>query len=687
MKHTFDLSLDKIRLTNLAYSLQREWLCTGDNGCYASSTLTLCHTRKYHGLYVAPQPALGQDNYVLLAQMQETVRQHGKEFHLGVTRYGDIYEPKGHKYLERFALMPHPCWWYRVGGVLLRKEILMHKRLNRLFIAYTLEEAHSPTTLELRPFCSFRRQHEIRCKGAGACEQVGILPSGIKLRMYPEYGDLFIESTRGIGFQERPDWYNNITYWQEQQRGYEAVEDWFTPGCFARPIAVGETVYLTVGVESFGSIEEKDLAAAFKEGKEQALPAESMRHCLENAAADLIVHRQGRTQIMAGYPWFGPWGRDTFIALPGLCLATRRFEVAEEVIDGMLADRKGALFPNVGTGEEAAYNSADAPLWFVHAVQQFMMAASEVSTPEPKPKSKSTAQKKAMDKASTASTDEPRRLWNKYGSSVLEVVEAYATGHHGGIGMGDDGLIYAAQAGKALTWMDAVVHGQPITPRAGAPVEINALWYNALRFALESVAQYGAARGKAQAAKDFAKRWQSVADEFPERFKNAFWSKDHGYLADVYVNGQGDFSLRPNQIIAAALPYKVISNKVCQLVVEKVSQVLLTPRGLRTLAPMDSRFEGVYEGDQATRDARYHQGIVWPWLLEPFACACQEVYGEQAKTILQKIWKHFEPALGELCMGTVAEIYDGNPPHAPRGAVSQAWSVSALLRINQMLQP
>lgn len=656
MKQHFDLSLDKIQLANLSDSLQREWLCTGENGCYASSTVAGCHTRKYHGLYVVPQPNLGQDNYVLLAQMQETVRQHGKAFHLGVTRYNDdIYEPKGHKYLEKFALMPHPCWWYRVGGVLLRKELLLHKRLNRLFIAYTLEEAHSPTILELRPFCVFRRQHGVSRRSANACEQVQILPSGIKLRLYEGYSDLFIEGLHGLGFEEKPDWYYDITYWQEEQRGYEAREDWFTPGLFRMPIRIGETVYVTAGVASFGEQPAlQDFAEAFEEGKRQARPADSALHCLENAAADLIVQRQGRTQIMAGYPWFGPWGRDTFIALPGLTLSTKRFDTAEAVLDGMLADRQGALFPNVGTGDEAAYNSVDAPLWFVHAVQRYMMAVEEKERP---------------------------RIWHKYGAAVMAVVEGFASGHHAGIGLGQDGLVYAAQPGKALTWMDAVVNGCPVTPRAGAPVEINALWYNALCFIADSLERYDAAGAAA-----FSARWQRSIAEFPERFKAAFWSKQHGYLADVVADGHGDFSLRPNQIIAAALPYKAISNKICQLVLERVRQVLLTPRGLRTLAPMDGRFEGVYEGDQATRDACYHQGIVWPWLLEPFAEACVAVYGGQARPMLEKIWMQFEPALGELCMGSVSEIYDGNPPHAPRGAVSQAWSVAALLRINEMLQ-
>lgn len=660
MNQSFKLSLNKIQLSNLAASLQREWLCTGENGCYASSTVSGCHTRKYHGLYVAPQPALGQDNYVLLAQMQETVRQHGKEFHLGVTRYGDVYEPKGHKYLESFDLVPHPCWRYRVGGVLLRKEILMHKRLNRLFIAYTLEAAHSPTTLELRPFCAFRRQHETARRQATACGQAQVLPSGIKLRLYEGYSDLFIEGAPGLGFEEKPDWYYDITYWQEAQRGYDSREDWFTPGLFRMPLRVGETVYVTAGVEPFGKQADAGaMAEAFEEGRRQAQPADSPLHCLENAAADLIVRRQGRTQIMAGYPWFGPWGRDTFIALPGLTLSTRRFETAEAVLDGMLADRQGALFPNVGTGDEAAYNSVDAPLWFIHAVQQYMAAVAEAQRP---------------------------RVWKKYGAAAMAVIGGYADGRHGGIGLGEDGLVYAAQPGRALTWMDAVVNGCPVTPRAGAPVEINALWYNALCFITDSLKQYGAPDRAEETAEAFIGRWAEPVAVFPERFKAAFWNKQYGYLADVVNDGQADFSLRPNQIIAAALPYKAVSDKICQLIVEKVKQVLLTPRGLRTLAPMDARFEGVYEGDQAKRDACYHQGIVWVWLLEPFAQAYRAVYGQRSRTMLEKIWRAFAPALSELCMGTLPEIYDGNPPHAPRGAVSQAWSVAALLRINEMLQ-
>ena len=415
------------------------------------------------------------------------------------------------------------------------------------------------------------------------------MPDGIKLRLYEGYSELFIEGTHGLGFEEKADWYYNITYWQEERRGYDSREDWFTPGIFRIPIQVGETVYITAGLEAFGTQPDAhDMAAAFEEGRRQTLPADSPLHCLENAAADLIVRRQGRMQIMAGYPWFGSWGRDTFIALPGLTLSTKRFETAEAVLDGMLADRQGALFPNVGTGDEAAYNSVDAPLWFIHAVQQYLLAVKASERP---------------------------RIWKKYGAAAMAVVEGYAAGRHTGIGLGADGLIYAAQPGRALTWMDAVVDGRPVTPRAGAPVEINALWYNALRFTTDSLTQYGAPDKAEETAEAFTARWAEPMAVFPDRFKAAFWSKRHGYLADVVDNGQGDFSLRPNQIIAAALPYRAVSDKICQLIVERVKQVLLTPRGLRTLAPMDARYEGVYEGDQATRDARYHQGVVWVWLL------------------------------------------------------------------------
>lgn len=651
MNTNLKLSVNKIQLSNLEYSMQREVLCVGSNGCYASTTIVGCNTRKYHGLYVCPQPELGQDNYVLLSQMQETIVQQEQEFNLGVARYGDIYEPKGHKYLEIFSMEPHPCWYYRVGGVLLKKEMIMHKEQNRLLLRYTLEKAHSKTTIKLRPFCAFRNVHKLTSCNSAANKQVQILADGIKVRMYDSFSDLFIQGGNKIRFEENAEWYYGVSYLMEEQRGYQSKEDLLTPGYFIAELVVGKPLYISIGAESLN--EKSSVAKMFEQAIALKKPVNSLVSCLESAAEDFVVQRRNRTQIMAGYPWFGSWGRDTFISLPGLTLSTKKFKEAEAVLESMLEDKKGGLFPNIGYGKEAAYNSVDAPLWFIWAVQQYAI-----------------------------STGKAKETWKKFGDSVKDVIECYANGSNNGIYRADSGLIYAFQEGRALTWMDAVVNGNPVTQRAGAAVEINALWYNALMYALES-----AKATKTMADKAFISKWSELADKFPSQFKEAFWDKSRGYLSDVVLNeSEKDWSFRPNQIIAASLPYKAVSDKICQLVVEKVKQVLLTPRGLRTLSPFDSKYEGVCEGDQATRDASYHQGIVWPWLLEHFAKAYIEVYGPTSLPFLSKMLEDFEGSVSELCIGTVAEIYDGNPPHKARGSVSQAWSVAALLRIKEMLQ-
>ncbi|MEG1498617.1 MAG: amylo-alpha-1,6-glucosidase [Bacteroidales bacterium] len=641
------LFLDKIQLTNLEYSLGKEVLCVGENGCYMSTTSACCNTRKYHGLYVCPQPNLGQDNFVFLSQIEETISQQGRDFHLGVQKYvGEVYEPKGHKYLEKMELDPHPCWTYRVGGVLFRKEIIIHPTQNRLFIKYTLLDAHSSTLLKVKPFTSFRNAHQLTIQNDAACTHVQILKDGIKTQMYSAFSDLYIQCSAPCEFIAQADWYHHIEYLREKERGYDAWEDLFTPGEFLLSLTVNQPVYFSVGLSLLKENFSYDLL--FEEAKSNLLPAVNMENCLQNAARNFIVKKGKRVQLIAGYPWFGSWGRDTFIALPGLTLATGHETECLEILRSMIADQRGALFPNLGYGEYSAYNSVDAPLWFIWAVQQYAYHTGRI-----------------------------QKVWREFGSSIKEVIQGYKSGSLFGIHMQENGLIYAGEDGKALTWMDAMVHGKPVTQRMGMPVEINALWYNAIMFAIEA--------SRLNKEKEFEAEWDALMKNFPEVFKACFWDKSKGYLADVVKDSYKDWSLRPNQIIAASLPYSPISEKIKQLVVEKVKHVLLTSKGLRTLTPLDVNYEGTYAGDQSSRDTCYHQGTVWVWLLGHFAEAYLRVYGKEGKTYVRKLYMGFESALSELCMGSVAEIYDGDPPHKAKGAVSQAWSVSELLRIKYLL--
>ena len=642
--------IGKNSLSNLEESLKKEFICVSRDGTYASSTVVGCNSRKYHGLFVCRQPKLSQDNFVLLSSLEETIMQRDREFHLGVRKYGgNVFEPKGHKYLEHFEYRTHPVWIYHVGGVVFQKELLVHVTENRLILKYTLLDAHSETFLSIRPFLAFRDAHALTYQNEAACTQVQYVPNGIKSRLYPSFSDLFLQVSCENGFEARPDWYRNVEYPCEVERGYPANEDLFTPGCFLLPLSLQQPVYFSAGLHVMEN--PGQMAGLFEEACREARPLDSMGHCLEAAAETFFIRQEKRLQVVAGYPWFGSWGRDTFIALPGLALCTGHEERFLEVLRSMLKDQVGALFPNVGYGEHSVYNSVDAPLWFVWAVQQYALH--------------------------TGSSEE---IWEEFGPAVKQVIEEFERGGEFGIGLDKDGLVQAGKTGYALTWMDAVVDGKPVTAREGKPVEINALWYNAVRFALEAEQ----ARGK-QGDSDFTKKWKTRMDKFPEAFKACFWDKAKGYLADTVKENIRDWSIRPNQILAVSLPYSPVSEKIGQLVVETVKNFLLTPRGLRTLAPSDARYHGVYKGNQAERDRAYHQGTVWVWLLGHFAQACFRIYGQGAKNFIEKIYKGFEPAFWEAGLGSVSEIYDGDPPYAAKGAFSQAWSVAELLRIRAML--
>jgi predicted glycogen debranching enzyme len=639
------ISFNKISLSNLSSSLKKEILLVGENGCFCSTSIVGCNTRKYHGLFIYPQNRNNSENYLLLSQLGETVEQQGSEFHLDVRKYaGGIFEPNGHKYLEKLEFLPYPCWTYRVGGVQLKKEIILHKKKNILIVKYTLLEAHSPTTLRITPFLAFRNVNTLTRKNSVANSQVQNLKTGIKTCLYEGFTDLYIECTSKFSFVSDPMWYNNVEYSQEIERGYDAYEDLLSVGEFSVELEKGKSVYFTVGVEQFEDVSEKVIEKVFGEAAGFYLPADGLDNCLVNAASDFVIRKDGKTEVVAGYPWFGSWGRDTFISLPGLTLSIGKPEVCVEVLRSMLKSQKGAMFPNVGE----AYNSVDAPLWFVWAVQKYAYHIKDI-----------------------------KNVWEEFGDSVKKVLDGFYSGEIYSICVLDNGLVYAGEEGCALTWMDAVVNGKPVTQRAGCPVEINALWYNAMMFAVEGASAAG--------DKKFVAQWKSRAEEFPDVFKEKFWNKERSYLADVVGCDHIDWSFRPNQIIAVSMPYMPISEKIAQIVVNEVRQTLRTTRGLRTLSPVDADFEGFYEGNQAVRDGVYHQGTVWVWLLGHYAEAYLKVYGDGGKNHVKHLYDDFNDALTELCIGSIAEIYDGNPPHKARGAISQAWSVAELLRIKEML--
>jgi predicted glycogen debranching enzyme len=641
------IKFDKKQLVNLEFSLSRELIRTNRAGAYASRNVIGCHTRKYHGMLVVPQPALDDDNHVLLSNLDETVIQQGCEFNLGIHKYpGGVYHPHGHRYLTYFSTDPIPYNVYQVGGVVLKREMLFTTNDDRYLIRYTLEDAHSPTRLRFRPFMAFRNVHRLSKANINANTKYEEVPNGIRMKLYSGYSYLYMQFSKPVDYTHVPDWNYNIEYQMEMERGYEYQEDLLVPGFFEVDIKKGESI---VFCASTSEIAPSAIKRAFDGEIKKRVPRDSFENCLVNSAQQFIVKKDKRTDIIAGFPWFGRWGRDTFIALPGLTLVLGDEKTFRAVIDTMVRDMKGPLFPNFGIKNKKAYNSADASLWFIWALQQYVIRS-----------------KKHED------------TWKTYGSKIRNVLEGYRAGTPGYIHMQENGLIWAGQQGLALTWMDAVINGKPVTPRSGLPVEINALWYNAICFAIELAEKNG--------DKKFVKEWQPVADKIPEAFVKTFWIEQKSYLAD-YVDGDfRDYSVRPNQLMATSLPYSPLDEEKRMQVLNVVEKELLTPRGIRSLDPKNPQYKGTCYGDPKSRDEAYHQGTAWPWLLGHFVEGYLKIYGKQGLPFVKSLFNGFEEVMYEHGLGTVSEIYDGDPPHIARGAVSQAWSVAELLRVNEMIE-
>ena len=637
------IKFDKDQLVNLEFSLNREFIRANRAGSFASTTIIGCNTRKYHGLLITPQPQVDDNNHVLLSSLDVTIVQHESEFNLGLHQYPmGVYNPKGHKYMREMVSDPIPMHRYRVGGVILLQEMLFCIESDRFLIKFTLEEATSPTTLKFKPFLAFRNVHSLTKANVDADTRYTAIENGIKTRMYPKYSELFMQFSKEAEYTHVPHWYYNLEYKQERERGYEYLEDLYVPGFFEVPIKKGESIVFAAGLEQVNT---KTLLKSFADEIKKRLPRNNFKNCLINSAQQFLVHKDKKSEIIAGFPWFGRWGRDTFISLPGLTLTTGNTKSCKAVIDTMISELQGPLFPNMGS----AYNSVDAPLWFFWALQQYAIYT------------------KTQDK-----------IWKEYGEKMKLILNGFRNGAGYNIRMQENGLIYAGEIGKALTWMDAVVYGKPVTPRIGLDVEINALWYNAIMFTLEV----------ARLANDdeMIKDWGEIVCNIPKSFKDTFWNKDKGYLCDFAYGDYKDWSVRPNQIFATSLPYSPISEQIRKLILDTTGRELLTPRGLRTLSPQSPDYKGTYAGDQETRDNAYHQGTVWPWLLGHYAEGYLRIHGKSGIAYIQRLYDNFEPVMFEHGVGTISEVYDGDPPHLPGGAPSQAWSVAELLRIDYLIE-
>ncbi|OFX23106.1 MAG: amylo-alpha-1,6-glucosidase [Bacteroidetes bacterium GWA2_31_9b] len=637
------LDLNKDEIINLEYSLKKEILSTNRAGGYLSTTIVLCNTRKYHGLMVLPIKEFDDENHVLLSSVDETVIQRGKTFNLGIHKFPGkgIYEPHGHKYITDFQYDPTPKITYKVGGVVLEKELLFVHNEEQFMIRYTLKDAHSPTRLRIRPFLAFRNSHKLSKANMHADIKYKKVSNGIKSKLYPGFPYLFMQTNKQNEFIASPDWYYNIEYLEEMNRGYEYQEDLFVPGYFEIPIKKGESVIFSA---STSEIIPAGLIRKFNSELKTRPPKDSFENCLINSAHQFLVEREKTTEIIAGYPWFGRWGRDTFISLPGLTLCAGEIKSCKKVLDTMIHEMKGGLFPNIGKNSNAVFNSVDAPLWFFWSVQMYAKAINDNKT-----------------------------IWHDYGKKMKLILENYHKGMEYNIKMHENGLIWQGEKGRALTWMDAVVEGKPVTPRSGYAVEINALWYNALCFTLELAKEFNDTK--------FVNEWENILVLTKKSFSDVFWYEEKQYLYDLVDEEGSHKAVRPNQIFAVSLPYSPLSEMQMQGVIKVVEKELLTPKGLRTLSPSNPHYHGRYEGNQAERDSAYHQGTVWPWLLGHFADANFKIYGKDAIPLAENIVNNFKEDMTKYGLSSISEIFDGDPPQRNRGAISQAWSVAEILRI------
>ena len=635
------LTFDKSELGNLEYSLQREMLATDRKGGYMSTTIVCCNTRKYHGLMVAPIDQ-SDEAYVLLSSLDETIIQHDQSFNLALHRYKGVYEPRGHKYITDFEYTPTPTITYRVGGVILRKELLwIHKR-TQLMIRYTLVDAHSDTTLRLRPFFAFRNKHSLSKANMDANGRSYPIAGGVKCKLYEGFPWLYLQTNKKeVEFVAAPDWYYDFEYPEEIKRGYDGYEDLLTTGYFEMSIKKGESIIFSAATDEMASNE--TITQIYEASLARRTHKIDFLSCLHHSARQFIVRRPGgRTEMIAGYPWYGTVGRDTFIALPGIVLEQKYKEDCLEVLDTMVASMQNGNFAD----SASAWVAADAPLWFFWTLQN-------------------------LEKHITA-----KKLWERYGEAMKSILEAYRRGFGEKVKLHSNGLIWAAADGEALTWMNTKVDGKPVAQRAGYAVEIQALWYNAVSYTL--------ALARKMKDKEFVDSWKDEPAKTKESFVSKFWL-NAGYLAD-YVNDYetNDFR-RSNMLVATGLDYTMLSEEQIMDVLGVVRQHLVTSRGIRSLSPRNPFYEPSYADDQRSQDLASRNGSIWVWPLMLYVKTCFAIAGERFLADAEEILAAFDDEIQTSCIGSVSECFEGDPPFHARGCLSQATSVGGLLYISEMI--
>ena len=642
------LKFDKNLLINLDQSLAKEMLRTNQAGAYHCTTLIGCNTRKQHGLLVIPIPSMGNREHVLLSTLDETVIQHGAPFNLGIHRYaGGVYSPNGHKYIREFDCESVPKMTYRVGGVILTKEKIFISEENRILIRYTLVEAHSPTILRFKPFLAFRETNSLVMANDKINKTVEPVEKGVATCLYDGFPTLYMQFSRKPKWVEEPNWYNNIEYIKDMERGVPYTEDLWVPGYFELPIKKGESIIFSAGVEP---VKPGSLASMYKREISHRTPRTSFFNCLKNAAKQFYLRENGKMYILSGYPWGVVLARNTFMSAPGLTLAIDHRDDYEAIMKTALE----ALIHYFETGENDAriegIDKPDIALWAIWAIQQY-------------------AKSVGMEKA--------REL---YLDKVEFLINALLDNRHPGMRIdAETGLVYTPGGeSAAVSWMNSTVDGRPAVPRTGYLVEFNALMYNALKFGLKLI-------DGLEEKVSLTMTWTEAAERMEEPFVEMFLN-DAGYLYD-YVNGNyADPSVRPNMAVAIGLDYSPLNRRQRKSVLDVVTRELLTPKGLRTLSPRSYGYRPFYLGTPHEREMAMHNGPARPWLIGFYADAYLRVFGMSGVSYIDRMLVGFEDEMANGCIGSLSQLYDGNPPFMGRGAISHATNVAEVLLTLRMLK-
>ena len=634
------LKFDKNLMINLEQSLSKEMLRTNQAGAYHCSSVVGCNTRKQHGLLVIPIPEMDNKSFVMLSSLDETVIQHGAPFNLGLHRYsGGVYSPNGHKYIREYDCESVPRTTYRVGGVILTKEMVFISQENRILIRYTLVDAHSATTLQFRPFLAFRESNQLVVQNDRLNQNYNEIKNGVSFCLYEGFPTLYMQFSHKATWVPNPNWYNGIEYVKDLERGIPYTEDLWVPGYFEIPIKKGESIIFSAGVEEMSP---RSMAKLYETEVASRTCRTSFYNCLKNAAKQFYIKDQDGEFIISGYPWGQIRARDTFIALPGTTLAINHNEDFHDIMATASKALENYIENELLDPRIHGIDLPDVPLWAVWSIQQY---------------------------AKALGFDAARERYMPFIAKILNWIIA---GGHANLQVETSGLVGTTGTNTPVSWMNVTSNGWPLIPRSGLLVEFNALWYNALMFA------YNLSEGADSYAKD-RETWLTIADQAKPAFIDTFLN-DYGYLYD-YVNGHhADLAVRPNMAIAIGLDYSPLDRRQRKGVLDVVTRELLTPKGLRTLSPKSYGYQPFYVGSPEERERAYHNGPARPWLMGMYADAYIKVFGMSGISYIDRMLIGFEDEMSQNCIGTISQLYDGNPPFTGRGAISQATNVAEVLR-------